>query len=65
MTPDRNEAANVEMVPLVVAARALGYRTYAEALNAIIAGVIPGERVRGRWYVPRLALDAMLSGYAL
>ncbi|MDF1502304.1 hypothetical protein [Roseisolibacter sp. H3M3-2] len=48
------------MMTLIEFARAWGYRTYAEALNALIAGEIPARRIRGRWYVTRTDADRLL-----
>lgn len=49
------------MMTLIEFAQAWGYRSYAEALNALIAGEIPARRIRGRWYVERADAERLLA----
>ena len=58
---DNTDLATGAMVPLVVGARELGFANYAAALNAVISGRLPAERLRGRWYIARRDLDRLVA----
>jgi len=48
--------------PLTVALMALGYGSYMQGLNAIVAGELPAERIKNRWYVRQSIIEAILAG---
>ncbi len=56
----RIEGGEAQVVPLVTASRMLRL-TYQQAYGRLLSGVLPGERIDGRWYVKASVLRRLLD----